>query len=1164
MGNTVDTHGSKGKGWIGVDLDGTLAHYDGWKGEEHIGKPIPAMVDRVKQWLNEGKDVRILTARVAHQRGTGSRRRSITAIYNWLEEHIGQKLQLTNSKDHEMIELWDDRAVQVKPNTGQRADGLKKSMEKNMSGKFKMKLVTEKSEKPEIDEQEKEELKEQKKEPPSMVPGIKSDCEDDLEDLKKEKKLEKAGPYIGPQGGKYKDAQRKIPWKEEYGEEHSKPSNKYQAAHDKALKKLQDVWGPTALDINPDKISDPKIRKVFETAHQKYWDAKNDLMDYQTEQQEKKDAKAREARKKQLGSFNTKIEKDFKKMKEAHLAKWGDVMIDELPPEKKKEWESDFRKIKMRQEAIIELQAAGNKAKKSMEPGMSGIEELEQFAKAGPHKYISRKKVKGNWVYEYPEDKKKKKGHIRAKADETVEKLNSKLKESGLSGTAHVDYLYGRMGNIRIESASGTTAANIMIDDGVFKIPRKVKEQYGAESKFVRVLKEVVKPSEDRKVQQTEGGEFKDFGEPFGVGAELKLNGHPAKVKKIVETTDTPGNKEYEVTLSQKNKPDITARLNSEGHWTYARDWKEFKDLWHHKDTGKEAIKIKHEVMKKSEVAMSGIEELESFVKGGPYIGPRGGKWADPDHKIPWAESEKKRAKGKTAKEWPTLKDDRVDSHAVRELELYADNDHDLYRQKEAFHSNVVKKMAAGKYDHAQAPQLWSYYADRVAAKYTKEFGGNFDKPTRQALAHEMANDFHDEVKQNPDDYEKFVPKKYKKDWGKKEGTGPKDVMTSMPILSQMNTIKRDPAELSMGDKADLKSVGFLKVNKNGNSVLTKQGKYVKETMQPVAYAAARRTVARLQNNKIDMAEVSSDIKTDLRGMGWAKTDKNGNTVLTKQGKASMKITGAPKIEKSEVNMSGIEELEEFTKSSGAGGMPTGKPRIGGTGGEQGGPLAGKGKTSGSGDSSSGEPIGAPKPKKDKLSEDDAEDEKQMKPHKKPIEKMAKSDDDLPIQKSDTSPQGQRDMVAHRTAQVVSKIRKGEEDIQGYAVGVAPPPAPKEEMVKGKEWNQGPDSFVNYSNQADLEIEKLFKSDDFYTNGSPTIGMQPLLKQQKTCPSCKSMMNKSLSACPSCGFGTVEHRVVPVKEQSTEMQKSTRGPLLKPRVEKDLYLPNGVDNSEEE
>ena len=41
--------------WIGVDLDGTLAHYKGWKGRDHIGEPIPAMMQRVKQWLEEGK-----------------------------------------------------------------------------------------------------------------------------------------------------------------------------------------------------------------------------------------------------------------------------------------------------------------------------------------------------------------------------------------------------------------------------------------------------------------------------------------------------------------------------------------------------------------------------------------------------------------------------------------------------------------------------------------------------------------------------------------------------------------------------------------------------------------------------------------------------------------------------------------------------------------------------------------------------------------------------------------------------------------------------------------------------------------------------------------------------------------------------------------------------
>ena len=52
------------EGWIGVDLDGTLAEYDGWVGPQHIGKPVPLMVDRVKRMLDYGEDVRIFTARV--------------------------------------------------------------------------------------------------------------------------------------------------------------------------------------------------------------------------------------------------------------------------------------------------------------------------------------------------------------------------------------------------------------------------------------------------------------------------------------------------------------------------------------------------------------------------------------------------------------------------------------------------------------------------------------------------------------------------------------------------------------------------------------------------------------------------------------------------------------------------------------------------------------------------------------------------------------------------------------------------------------------------------------------------------------------------------------------------------------------------------------------
>lgn len=101
------------KGWIGVDLDGTLAMYDGWVGPAHIGAPVPVMVERVKRWLSEGREVKIFTARVTHADESVYR-----AVRNWCQEHIGQVLPVTNVKDFAMIELWDDRAVQVEPNTG--------------------------------------------------------------------------------------------------------------------------------------------------------------------------------------------------------------------------------------------------------------------------------------------------------------------------------------------------------------------------------------------------------------------------------------------------------------------------------------------------------------------------------------------------------------------------------------------------------------------------------------------------------------------------------------------------------------------------------------------------------------------------------------------------------------------------------------------------------------------------------------------------------------------------------------------------------------------------------------------------------------------------------------------------------------------------------------
>ena len=137
------------EGWIGVDLDGTLAYYDTWRGPEHIGEPIPAMLERVKRWLAEGKDVRIFTARVEPATvalsmvgpdSDAAQTFSVEAcIRRWCETHIGRPLPITCCKDYGMIELWDDRCIQVIPNTGRTIADELESERMALSGKSALK-----------------------------------------------------------------------------------------------------------------------------------------------------------------------------------------------------------------------------------------------------------------------------------------------------------------------------------------------------------------------------------------------------------------------------------------------------------------------------------------------------------------------------------------------------------------------------------------------------------------------------------------------------------------------------------------------------------------------------------------------------------------------------------------------------------------------------------------------------------------------------------------------------------------------------------------------------------------------------------------------------------------------------------------------------------------
>lgn len=127
------------KKWIGVDFDGTLVEFDGWRGVEHIGAPLLPMIQKVQELLEGGRQVRIFTARV----DDGIRQISIwkerllgdqatpeilekialdftarNVIREWTREHFGRQLEATNTKDCFCIGIYDDIAIQMVPNTG--------------------------------------------------------------------------------------------------------------------------------------------------------------------------------------------------------------------------------------------------------------------------------------------------------------------------------------------------------------------------------------------------------------------------------------------------------------------------------------------------------------------------------------------------------------------------------------------------------------------------------------------------------------------------------------------------------------------------------------------------------------------------------------------------------------------------------------------------------------------------------------------------------------------------------------------------------------------------------------------------------------------------------------------------------------------------------------
>lgn len=414
-----------------------------------------------------------------------------------------------------------------------------------------------------------------------------------------------------------------------------------------------------------------------------------------------------------------------------------------------------------------------------------------------------------------------------------------------------------------------------------------------------------------------------------------------------------------------------------------------------------------------------------SKATGGPYIGPRGGKWADPEHKVPWDEKRSQAGKKqKQAKEH--------DPHMATELALVVENESQLYNQIQSIQKNLVNKMASGKYDHAQAAKLWNYATDAGAKLYEKQYMGTGQKippADRAAAARKLSDEFHDMAKDG--EFDHMLQKKYQ------------------------------PKPLNAKDKKALS-------------------------------AAARYGVA---SGGMD---ASSSTISKLYDAGLITHSKNNTMIYvpTEAGKEAMKTGNYKPKAKMEKSMSATEILEDYLEKSGAGGLPSHshtslkKPKSAAVdgGSADGGSLEGGGHgASEAPDLSSSQGRNPGSVQSDKLSEDDAEVEGQMKPHKKPIERTRKSLD----------PASQREMVAHEQAVAVSRLRKGQADV---------------------------------TISADERAAALAKSDGFYEgNTSPTLHLRQDvdLNTFQKCQACEHTFAKSLTSCPDCGYGQVGHRIAP-------------------------------------
>lgn len=1239
------------KGWIGVDLDGTLAKYDTWKGYSHIGEPIPAMLDRVKRWVSEGKDVRIMTARA--KSGDSAKE----PIKTWLQKYVGKELPITSEKDQQMLELWDDRAIQLKTNTGQRVDGINKSYFSELEQFIK--------------------------------------AED------------KGGPYIGPKNGKWSNPEHTIPWKEPGDRESSlqdKIKRRGKGQGDRvALTKAELVsvlkngtFGIVSAGKNPKLEPDMSQEAQVKRHEQLRADLKDqgymftELVGHYEGEEPSFLVMAHEIEKEDIKALGKKYNQDSvihasKGQNEMHFTTGkNEGQYHKGQGYEEKPDATDYYSIVKHpdgSETKFALNFNWDELDKSLAYSISGIDALNDFTKSTI--YYGPKQGR----YKDPQHKISWKEDAKNYKESTKDFNRAQHKEAAKEHQKLADKIYDTAYSRYKKTEAHKRKSVITRDDLHSIMTPKEKDKAAYHKERSNYHKEMADPA-NRQTQV-----------PVDLGARLdpelvkqkakereeqerrdKLEAEAQAAKKEVEfkekQTDLFSNKgiksmnpiaelnefaDEEMLKSYVAIRNAYEKKYGEGSWEKIKVSKEAKDskakaeklpFGSKKKLGPEekerytnakkklagdlgmpttgwglygktivgAIKNKETEAKKS---MNDIEELEEFIKGGPYIGPKGGKWADPEHKIAWKETVGKitprdvdQARLDEDKTVLLREEDKHRKETLYPRPVIETKTHTPEEKKEisnakqaylAAHHEFMTKLSSGM----NSITATGVKRQKKIAKLHKQLG-----PLKQKLI-KLEDKWHDlagisnpwksqEAKKSINgikELEEFIkgggpyigPRGGK--WADPEHTIPwTDDKEDKSVLEKPQYDIDFKAGFKAGKKAHAKNPNASRTdaNKAYGRVSKKHGSYYVEGFTAAidhargAYDTDNAKTAKKLG--LDNTQTFSDKEKELakKPLSWLrkqqdlvqeKMGKNYKEAMASEGglknppkdlqdemerlnTEAMNLNQAVAFKTKDSVKKSFDTIEAFIATTEAtmsdlekGTMPTGEAKLG-TGEEQGGTLEGVGKVSGTNTSSGGAPIDASNPKSDKLSEDDAEDEKQMQEHKKPIE-TAKS--------FNTTPQGQRDMVARAHAAKVSQLRKGDSDVE-VGVGIAPPAQTPEPLEKAHTWNQGPEARVIYSDSADKAVERLFKSDGFYEGSAPKLGnATPRLAQSVVCPACKTLMSKSLSACPTCGAGACEHKVMPgATIGGSELKKVSdrKAPLLQPKREKDLVLPNGYKPSD--